>query len=242
MKPNQKEYWPGTVITERPILFQTDMVKAILEGRKTQTRRIIKNMPTGDQSLDLSDLYDHSPEYFYKICPYGKPGDLLWVREAWNTYSEYVSKPDYSVMGTEDFVYRADDNRVDKWKPSIHMPKAACRIWLMVEVVRVERLQEISERNAMDEGIEAVGYDDVDGTAWKDYLAKKGNYYPYYYSGKKSFKSLWVSMNGPESWETNPWVWVVKFRVLSTTGNPDVKLIREVYTDITSEVKEVSHG
>lgn len=188
---------------EHPILFSTEMVKAILDGRKTQTRRIIKNAPGG---MDLKDLYEHSPLYMQSQCPFGKPGDLLWVRE---TFAVYL----------DAFLFKADEPHIFKglkYKPSIHMPKDYARIWLQVADIRVERLHEISEQDAIAEGIEPVNQAGV--IVWKRY----DDYYQVSTNPVVSFWSLWANIHSEESWNANPWVWVVSFKVLSTTGKPQL--------------------
>jgi hypothetical protein len=157
---------------ERPILFSTPMVSAILEGRKTQTRRILKN-----------------PEVSMQNCPYGKPGDLLWVRETWGIEKRKEKRIVFKARMND---YPIQD---DRWRPSIHMPKDAARIWLKLTEVRVERLQDITEKDAIAEGIEDES--------------------PYFYNPKYSFISLWESINGEGSFYQNPWVWVLTFEVLS---------------------------
>jgi hypothetical protein len=207
---------------EIPILFSTPMVQAILEGRKTMTRIIVKDK-TALQWLE-PDMF--TPEFVANpdnnLCRYGKPGDLLWVRESWcrACISEDGDNP-IPGTGYKNY-YRADDewtkiewHHPDKegpqssprWKPSIHMPKAAARIWLEVTEVRVERLQDISEEDAQSEGVNKdcpIGNMNVFQSA------------PYKYC----FADLWERINGEESWTNNPWVWVVSFKVLSTTGKP----------------------
>ncbi len=239
LKPNQFEYWPGTVITERPILFQTDMVRAILEGRKTQTRREIKGQPTGDESINLKDLYNHNPEYFYEICKYGKPGDLIWVRETWAGWE------DLTIHKAQTFDtsmwFTTEGRKIPysdmKWKPSIHMPKVASRIWLMVEEVRVERLNDIIQKDAIAEGIfpHLCPINGVDVLGYKNYFHGMLPTSP-----RLSFFSLWESINGKESLDKNSWVWVVQFRVLSTAGKPSEHVIKEYYTDIMSLYQEVA--
>jgi hypothetical protein len=201
---------------ERPILFSASMVRAILDGTKTQTRRVVKpsrGRPIeflGGGGLDGPDW--NNPEcwgyewqdsasfvtlkadpmemhqYTYP-CPYGQPGDRLWVREAFcDDWKE-----------ERGFVYRADggfDGEMTdagcKWRPSIHMPRAASRITLEVTGVRVERLQDISEADAQAEGCA-----DVDYSAGRTY--------------RHAYRDLWESINGEGAWSLNPWVWVVSF-------------------------------
>lgn len=178
---------------ERPILFSGPMVRAILEGRKTQTRRIWK--PRKNWQDECEDGYsmphfvDGDGEFHDQPCPYGQPGDRLWVRETWRVadggtkYYEYAA--DRSVLREA-----VDEACCLKWKPSIHMKRAASRITLEVVAVRVERLQEITPGDAVAEGI---GHSDVDAAV-------------------VSYSSLWDRINGRGSWDANPWVWVVEFR------------------------------
>jgi hypothetical protein len=186
---------------ERPILFSAPMVRAILDGTKTQTRRVVKPAPmmvTDHKTAvwegpadSLLKLLDGAGRH----CPYGQPGDRLWVREAFAfcLADKFGPTPD-------SVIYRADEGNADwphGWKPSIHMPRCASRITLEVTAVRVERLNDISEKDAWAEGCE--GFDD-DVTGGK--------------SGYLEFAELWESINGPGSWDANPWVWVVEFRKL----------------------------
>jgi hypothetical protein len=197
---NIEETMITTETKERPILFSGPMVGAIREGRKTQTRRIVKDL-IFDPDHDLPCMIAEDgplafPERFYDgtiKCPHGQPGDCLWVREAWAPL----------VVGNErDFIYRADTHAGlekrdgdQKWKPSIHMPRIACRLMLEITGIRVERLNEISRGDAMGEGCPFQNIQDAnDPRAW--------------------FKALWSQINGPESWTANPWVWVVEFKVL----------------------------
>ena len=201
---------------ERPILFSAPMVRATLEGRKTRTRRVVKpqhgfirwNQVILDGYGGYTDEHG-SPV----ICPYGRPGDRLWVRET----HAWLDNGDDS-----GWIYRATDPDWEttqnwKWRPSIFMPRAASRILLEIADVRVERLQDITEEDATTEGIK---YQSTDGFGYKWFgwedkvqVTEKGemisqnNHYD-------AFRSLWTSINGPESWEQNPWVWVIQFRKL----------------------------
>jgi len=180
---------------ERPILFSGPMVRAILEGRKTQTRRVIKPQPVGSNyRIDLKK----------PVCPYGRPGDRLWVRETFVRFDrshwppKYGYKADTLGPGFEE----SEQARKDlgyKWRPSIFMPRAASRLDLEVLGVRVERIQEISSEGAMDEGV----YKKIDQPA--------NNFLPI-----PAFRELWDSINAKRgfAWESNPWVWVVDFRKL----------------------------
>ena len=183
---------------ERPILMAGEMVRATLAGRKTQTRRVIKPQP----ELAPDGKWDWKPRGKWAgaigkngqhnlRCPYGQPGDVLWVRECFSPY-----------LYRDGCWYWADGNvaayDATKPKPSIYMPRWASRILLEVVDVRVERVQEISEEDAMAEGVE-----------WKEYagLANK--------TAKKLFRTLWDKINGKKHpWKSNPWVWRVEFKMV----------------------------
>lgn len=208
-----------------PILFSTPMVQAILDGRKSQTRRIIDPQPMlHNEIIKLPmeiDQYGKEMEQWMKKgyksivtsgpasgyvipkCRYGQPGDVLWVRETWaknydGTFDYKAGYPFTSPQGG--------------WKPNIHMPKAACRIFLEVKAIQVERLQDISNMNAMNEGIECLDH----GVHWKNYLSDEISCF---LNPKHSFESLWKSINGPESWDSNPWVWVIDFKRIEKPTN-----------------------
>lgn len=202
---------------ETPILFSTAMVQAILAGRKTMTRRVVKgsddhyyqslvNHASSKHTFVLNGNYNPSENDVCEIkCPYGQVGDLLWVRETWH----YFDRPD-------QFLYKANPNdhqHTDKWKPSIHMPKAACRIFLRITNIRVERLQDITEQDAITEGIEKIGYMYLDYYSQSELskIARKRNAIPLYKQAITSFQSLWASINGVGNWDENPWVWVIEF-------------------------------
>ena len=191
---------------ERPILFSGSMVRAILEGRKTQTRRVIRFQPDEDGlAFDLikRGWFDTSGRE-YK-CPYGQPGDRLWVRESWakaihGCGVELLERWEPGKEGPFGVgaIYAATPHKgysVGKWKPSIHMPRWASRITLDVTGVRVERLQDIRNKDAEAEGVEPWSSNALDFDQYQN-----------------SFQHLWESINGPESWEANPWVWVVEFK------------------------------
>lgn len=197
------------------------MVQAFLEGRKTMTRRIVKPQPVHAQhhvykgkiiyegehriwcfkDMIFENLIDFpGGEDLTRLalqCPYGKVGDILWVRE---TFLESGFKGNY--------VYKADGilplTDKEKWKPSIFMPRAACRIVLEITGIRVERLQSISKCDAINEGITP----EVTGDDLYENYAKVGYRW---IKAKESYQSLWESINGPGSWEANPWVWVIEF-------------------------------
>lgn len=211
---------------QKPIILSTEMVRAILAGRKTQTRRIIKVQPTepdlkiwrvADTTGRKKDVgillwgkmvdFNLITDWNYFKCPY-QIGDILWVRETWT--SDLVSDGEGEAL----INYKADIPELSgAWKPSIHMPKDAARIFLKVTGVRAERLQNISEQDAIAEGIEKVG-----GTysinPWRNYLrGKNGEMNMHCSSPIRSFQTLWDLIHGSEAWSENPWVWVIEFEV-----------------------------
>lgn len=214
---------------ERPILFSGPMVRAILEGRKTQTRRVAKK-PV--RHPDFGNLYtpgalvlEHEPQHVIeRACPYGQPGDRLWVREATIRVEDHGYKGPVYVESDEgraclDGGLAPDpDDCVEvepyelRIRPSIHMPRSYCRIVLEIVSVRVERLQDISDADAQAEGVE--GHYIEDGWYWRNYLLSDADaaVSPMLTSAKGSFRSLWESINGAGSWAANPWVWAVEFR------------------------------
>jgi hypothetical protein len=229
---------------ELPILFSAPMVRAILEGRKSQTRRAVKPQPTQccptGSSLPLAQgdwawpypktgggivrvsNRRNGPEGWTEHCPYGQAGDRLWVRETWRyadwtgdgyPWIEYQADsakslrdsqlpPEWServidiwAKLSEEENFAIDGRAADrKWRPSVHMPRWASRITLEVTDVRVERLQDISEADAIADGCIAVNK----GISW--------------HTAADAFEALWNSINGPGGWDANPWVWVVAFK------------------------------
>jgi hypothetical protein len=158
-------------VKARPIIFTGPMVRALLDGRKSQTRRIVKPQPAGEWAVPGKS-----------VCPYGVAGDLLWVRE--NLYQfggpiEYAADP-----GMPSFKRRQT--------PSIHMPRHASRVTLKITAVRVERLQEITQSDTVAEGMPVTTG-------------------PFVHHTIADFRKLWGTINGAESWDANPWVWVVAF-------------------------------
>lgn len=206
---------------ERPILFNREMVRAVLDGRKTQTRRIMNPQPEFEQGYEAPHEHEigifwkdeeslDSIEHLISLCPYGKPGDELWVRETWQTWCEFDHLSPGKLPEDADIQYPATcDHWVSKERPSIHMPRWASRIQLKITNVRVERLLDISEQDALAEGIARSTRRVLGGheTIYKDYV-DVGHYF---HSPKKSFESLWVSINGPDSWDSNPYLWVIQF-------------------------------
>lgn len=222
----------------KPILFSVPMVQGILSGRKTQTRRILK-IPTDCTFKTLATtrrLWDSTKEVNPNplkteavfTTPSGEevrvkakyqPGDILCVRE---TYT--VLEPEHCEGMANRFYYKASHNsrnedwRLEciedgysyKWKPSIFMPKAACRIFLQVANVRVEKLQDLSEGDAIAEGVELNPRN-----LYINYSDKHNEYR----TAKLSFSSLWESINGKQSWKANPWVWVYDFKRVDKPAN-----------------------
>jgi hypothetical protein len=203
----------ATAIKERPILMSAPMVRAILDGRKTQTRRIAKDVTewhTEENPLDKCVVRDGVAYCDAQVrvddvltfefkCPYGQPGDRLWVRE---TFAVTNSAPYADGQSDEIAFYKAswDESEQPKWKPSIFMPRKVSRITLEITEVRVERLQDISEEDAMAEGF-GLGA-----------VIKAERFGRYMSAGQYAFASLWEKINGKESWRTNPWVWAISFR------------------------------
>lgn len=185
------------------------MVQAILAGRKTQTRRVVKPQPPKDYDYNGTDTDNSSGkpvfyagwegDKFHNVaCPYGKVGDVLWVRETWQeTTFLHPSDENYGYIykASEDGKEWESNDESWTWKPSIHMPKAACRLFLEITSIRVERLHEISDNDAKAEGVKADLFTDH----------PKGVFYT-------AFMELWQSINGEQSWNDNPWVWVIEFK------------------------------
>lgn len=224
---------------ERPIIFSAPMVRALLDGSKSQTRRVVKPLPIilnrETNSLEVDDRNIANGRFAKQVaCPYGQPGDRLWVRETFQYRG--ASYDGHGIEDSEWFRCYGVDGAADNWDPdyphgwypthhmnvkkldaageqedegvtgwvtrripSIHMPRWASRITLEVTAVRVERLQDISEADAMAEGID------------KESLAS------YKRAGVDrpagfAYREIWESINGPYSWDATPWVWVIEFR------------------------------
>ena len=165
------------------------------------------------------------------------PGDLLWFRETWLKYPDggFAFKASTDAESEDlrkDYVKAGRD--WSKWKPSIHMPKAASRIWAMVEEIRVERVQDISEEDAIAEGIKRETFPPTGEQCFYFYPCKDLRDDSYLDCPKTSFYSLWKSINDQASWDSNPWVWVIHYRILSTTGRPSMELIEDHYRQVTA--------
>lgn len=197
------------VMTERPIIFSGPMVRAILEGRKTQTRRVIKPQPTewvNDESHYVNPVPCVRNKRFSGLldcipCPYGIPGEKLWVRESW-AFKDKAGElivPVYRADGEE--VEDADGSRfTPRWIPSIHMTRKASRIDLEITRVRVERLQSIGTADLLAEGFEVQ---ESDGEGWDAFCEVQ-----------KRFETLWDTLNESRGygWDADPWVWVIEFK------------------------------
>lgn len=229
-------------MAEKPILFSGPMVRAILDGRKTQTRRVVKHELTtfrldGWEMNPETDLWHPYRNYVSGKCagiggrgikcPYGKPGDVLWVRETWAEVGTCdpglivyrASYPECVPAGYENVPADIRDAGY-RWKPSIHMPKSACRLRLTIKDIRVERLQEITGQDALNEGVQVP-------FCGCDVCATTGAMCPADQSACiLEFQSLWDSINGNKkdkdgndlhhAWDDNPWVWVVEFAAQET--------------------------
>lgn len=194
------------MIKERALPPIKDLeVRAILEGRKTQMRRIIKPQPEGPlicRILDGTWGYEWNGDDWR--CPYGKPGDRRWVREAHAIGADSNTPPWYRLDHPEA---RSSGPRVDvKWRPSIHMPRWASRITLEITRVRVERLQSISEGDAIAEGCPLINPD--------PFIPGHGGS-----SASGWYSQLWESIHGAGSWDLNPWVWAIDFRKVPQTSS-----------------------
>lgn len=204
---------------ERPILFSAPMVRALLDGSKTQTRRIAKGVATV-HSITGEPLAGCDSEGPRVQCPFGQPGDLLWVREthafdppddgSWNytQWSGCAPSPWREIpkrfWNPEHVIHAASWAGSEiTWRPSIHMPRWASRITLRITDVRVERLQDISGDDCIAEG------------AWPIEQKELGRSH----EAVDAFRDLWNSINGAGSWDANPWVWVVEFDRVATVQN-----------------------
>jgi hypothetical protein len=201
------------------------MVRALLAGTKRQTRRVAKGVnfvSSGGAPLNFTD-----DDIKAVSCPYGPPGDRLWVREAWRACRDLDATPPRDIDPGSSIEYEstkrsyAEIGLTGKLRPGMFMPRWASRITLEVTGVRVERLQDISEADAMAEGVEdvtdQVAPRDPELRFWRRY--RDGGLNGYTGNAIASYASLWTEINGQGSWEANPWVWVVEWPALLNTGN-----------------------
>lgn len=207
---------------EHPLLMKGPLVRATLEGRKTQTRRPIKQEAQPDLGFEWSECLcreidpNDTPCVTCSVRFPGIPeaGDRMWVRETWQHFQNVGQRaadfPEYQRFPANCF-YRADESNPrtkplsGKWRPSLLMPRWACRLVLPLVSVRVERVQDITEEDARAEGVELIS----SGPGWECWMG----YGPHgsCKSARESFRSLWVSIYGQESWDANPWVWVAQW-------------------------------
>lgn len=203
------------------MIFNAEMVRALLGGRKTQTRRPIKWKQTrfteiGEREDGSKWPWSEDAEHacdFWHPCPFGAVGDRIWVRETFCTvddtqygggkWVDYRATPKFEASHPAGWDCAPNDAEALKWRPSIHMPRWASRILLEITDVRVERLNAISQEDAQAEGMELTGwrptYSDPDSGG--EVLTPYDN-----------FAQLWESIYGEESWKANPWVWVIEFK------------------------------
>lgn len=206
---------------ERPILFQGAMVRALLDGSKTQTRRIVKSQPPEGEPIqsglyhptrthrdgeqypgdEVCGAYTQDGEWALP-CPYGQPGDRLWVRETFTAMPRKAAAL-YRADHLFEHMPKGDLGRDWNWTPSIFMPRWASRILLEIVSVRVERLNDISEADAVAEGLTST----ADDAAWHVEHEQHRAVNPV-----DSYASLWESINGAGSWDANPWVWCIEFK------------------------------
>lgn len=210
---------------ERGMIFNSEMVRAILDGRKTQTRRIVKGVPSSHDfhgwilsSFNSKDegkaCWAIGKSHFLNQpirvrCPFGAIGDRIWVRESFRVHSRATDVATLVYKASVQNSWTEQTHRVpvtacnkpvspEKWTPSIHMPRWASRITLEITDVRVERLNSITEQDAIDEGCHG-GHDSIPG-------------YMYSATPHEHFHHIWESIYGADSWQANPWVWVISFR------------------------------
>lgn len=195
-------------VRERPILFSAPMVRAILDGSKTQTRRPIKSPAKNMQRAGMH-------EKLLALCPFGAPGDRLWVREAFaliwpgeaepenvrENAVEYRADGDESRFPGEWPPETRDDPDRPRWRPAVHMPRWASRITLEVAGVRVERAQDVSAEDLLAEGVTREVVAEMLG-------CRPGNFPTL----QDAWRLAWMHIYGAESWEANPWLWVIEFR------------------------------
>lgn len=220
---------------EHPLLMKGPLVRATLEGRKTQTRRPLPDvfnsppdliygwLPPGEWKLFGATMERWGAQWrgtypSQVLCPLGRAGDRLWVRETFQSWRKVGHESDewepigasYASAG-DTIEYRATSKSTGPWTPSIHMPRWACRLVLPLVSVRVERVQDITEEDAKAEGVERISA----GPGWECWMG----YGPS--SSRKtardSFRSLWISIYGEASWDANPWVWVAEWKEIEVS-------------------------
>jgi len=206
------------------MIFNAEMVRAILDGRKTQTRRPVR-FPVLDKNLGCelagNELAGELSAGNYLNSAFGKPGDRIWVRETFRVHSRATDVATLVYKASVRNSWTEQTHRVpvsvcnkpatpEKWTPSLHMPRWASRILLEITGVRVERLNAISEENAASEGVAQFR-----GGFWKHY---QPGWTQHQLSARGSFVTLWKSIYDEESWQSNPWVWVIEFKRCGSTN------------------------
>lgn len=222
-------------MTERPILFSGPMVRALLDGRKTQTRRVVNSAKNCwrfvGENCNPAQFFTPEDDCKFAYCRIGQPGDRLWVRETFCVldapyhFTDPTKPRDVMIHGRRNgAAYRADVKSEDsercrkeygyRWRPSIHMPRWASRLTLEITGVRVERVQEISEEDARAEGVDWASPQFIEVEPDEDprevgYPRSTASF------ARDNYRRLWDSLNKKRgfSWDTNPWVWVIEFKV-----------------------------
>lgn len=251
---------------KHPILFSAPMIRALANGSKTQTRRAItKPVPTSFPAWFHAGEFD--PEFGGIVMrdaagvghghwdqkpPYGVPGDYLWVRESFRFGAGFDGVSPSSIPLKLAKIHYDADGPAPEWagkgRPSIHMPRACSRITLKVTGVRVERLQDISEEDALAEGIDAhfgciVGTTGVGGYH-QEITGDRYGPDAEHEDPVSAYQALWEQINGPGSWDANPWVWVIEFRVLTPEEHAQ-DLINDLQTYASTtglDSKQIAHA
>jgi len=240
--------------TERPILMSPMMVEAIMAGRKTETRRVLKGLSDEDDAFSFTKIVidplaigtDEDDEDAVEVpligsyasfndgeslikCPFGSVGDVLWIKERtyWEKGTDFANVAfddglmipiKNKIMGKPMQIpnWKPTDKKIWKGRPSMFMPKTLCRLRLKITELRVERLEEITEKDAVGEGVEPIS--GLAGTFYKNYSRTNSHAFTI---AKKSFESLWESINGKGSWRKNPFVWVIGFKIKQNGLKPN---------------------
>lgn len=224
---------------ERPILFSSEMVKAILNDTKTITRRAVKKDIVNQFDIDVDETIaafveqDTGDSYNpINICPYGNVGDRLWVRETWAVEESLDAKPPRgfsawpvwfkannayccNANGFPNHGFHNPNATKGKWRPSIFMPRWASRITLEITDIKVEQLQDITEEDAIAEGIHLCAGIDEEGYAHGYHWGPVSDTELLFNSATSAYRKLWDSINGrkpSKAWDDNPWVWVIEFK------------------------------
>lgn len=204
---------------EYPILFKGPMVRSILRDTKRQTRRLVKLDESGRALRGKKRWHLDDPEASL-ASPYGQPGDQLWVKETWRCVRAYPFS-DFKRSSMDDIAYRASQDDESemirrsyrfKWSPSLLMPRVYARLFLEIESTRPERLQDITDEDAILEG----AMDWLNEIPTLPQWEKRGTSYKW--TPREAFRFLWTSINGIDSWDANPWVWRIGFHRITPTA------------------------